>query len=692
MANTQSSFGELEIAHVLFLDLVGYSLEPMSEQSRLLSILHGLLRKTAAFARAERDQELLRLPTGDGMALVFWRNPVEPVECAVELSRCLQAQPSLKLRMGIHSGPVQRIEDINSSVNVAGTAMNLAQRVMDCGDAGHILMSSVVADLLRQAGLWLDHLRDLGLCTVKHGQRLRLFSLQGSDFGNPALPARLLMRSTEPVLFTRNAAPRLVLLHQKDLETDHALANQLRTELAGLGARVFVHRQIGPGLDWVQEVEQEIRSADAVVILLSEGAAHSETLASEVQTAREAAQQHGGKPRLIPVWIRAAGMVSTELGAMLAQIHYLRWDDRESAGALARQLLAALENRDAGVLVPPEQIEPPGGAVPLDSKFYVERTTDVALVQALGRGDSIVLLKGARQMGKTSLLARGLRRSRQAGATVVLTDFQKLNAADLQTPDALFQGLAQAMADQLDLDEPPAAAWKPLRGPSVNFERFLRRQVLGAISSPLVWGLDEVDRLFTCSFASEVFGLFRSWHNERALDPAGPWSRLTLVIAYATEAHLFITDVNQSPFNVGTRLALQDFSPEQVWDLNLRHGAPLGGEIEAARFYRLVGGQPFLVRCGLRELVARQLTIDGFEEQALRDDGLFGDHLRRMLVLLGKDAALRDAVRAVLRGLPCPDAESFYRLRSAGVMAGDSPHEVRLRCQLYATFLERHLR
>jgi hypothetical protein len=376
---------------------------------------------------------------------------------------------------------------------------------------------------------------------------------------------------------------------------------------------------------------------------------------------------------------------------MLASLHYLRWEAGMEVGGLARQLMSALHNRADSGLVRPEQIEPAGGAVPLDSKFYVERLTDGALAQAMQRGDSIVLLKGARQMGKTSLLARGLRQARQAGARVVLTDLQKLNAVDLQSPEAFFQGLAQAMADQLDLDDPPADAWNPRRGPSVNFERFLRRQVLAAVPGKLVWGLDEVDRLFSCPFASEVFGLFRSWHNERALDPEGPWSRLTLVIAYATEAHLFITDINQSPFNVGTRLALQDFTLEQVWDLNLRHGAPLASETEASRFYRLMGGQPFLVRCGLRELVARQLTIDAFEEQALRDDGLFGDHLRRMLVLLGKDAALCEAVRTVLRGLPCPDPESFYRLRSAGVMAGESPHEVRPRCQLYAMFLERHL-
>src|SRR5207302_5591608 len=134
--------------------------------------------------------------------------------------------------------------------------------------------------------------------------------------------------------------------------------------------------------------------------------------------------------------------------------------------------------------------------------------------------------------------------------------------------------------------------WNPRRGWNVNFERLLLREFLGPHVAPLVWGLDEVDRLFSCPFSNVVFGLFRSWHNERALNPEGPWRRLTLAIAYATEAHLFITDVNQSPFNVGTRLTLEDFTFEQVADLNDRYGAPLRDAAELARFVRLVGGHP----------------------------------------------------------------------------------------------------
>src|SRR5262245_3305688 len=220
-------------------------------------------------------------------------------------------------------------------------------------------------------------------------------------------------------------------------------------------------------------------------------------------------------------------------------------------------------------------LEPDGGAVPLASEFYIVRPTDAEFQTAIARRDSVVLVKGTRQVGKTSLLARGLQRAREAGAKVVITDFQCLSADCLESIGNLFLALAGLIADQLDLDVFPDQVWHPKLSPSINFERYLRREVLARFPSPIVWGVDEVDQLFTCDFGSEVFGLFRSWHNKRALDPQGPWHRLTLAIAYATEAHLFITNLNQSPFNVGTRLLLEDFTFEQIAELNRRYDSPL---------------------------------------------------------------------------------------------------------------------
>jgi DNA-binding winged helix-turn-helix (wHTH) protein len=339
----------------------------------------------------------------------------------------------------------------------------------------------------------------------------------------------------------------------------------------------------------------------------------------------------------------------------------------------------------------PWRLEPVGGAVPLNSRFYLVRRADEEFRSAIGRQESIVLVKGVRQVGKTSLLARGLQQARQQQARVVLTDFQMLNAADLSTIETLFLTLAGWIAYQLDLETTPRLSWDALSSPNLNFERFWREQVLEHISSPVVWGMDEVDRLFSRPFASEFFGLLRSWHNARALDPESPWQDLTLAIAYATEAHLFVTDLNQSPFNVGTRILLEDFTLEQTADLNSRYGSPLGEPGEVERFFRLVGGNPYLVRRGLHEMAGRGITLEALEAEADRDDGPFGDHLRRLLASLAQDAALTEVVRAVLRDQGSPTAESFYRLRSAGVLSGDAARLARPRCALYASFLARHL-
>ncbi|MGH9752452.1 MAG: AAA-like domain-containing protein [Blastocatellia bacterium] len=355
---------------------------------------------------------------------------------------------------------------------------------------------------------------------------------------------------------------------------------------------------------------------------------------------------------------------------------------REQAGGAISSVLAPAY----GV-----ELEPVGGAMPLDSQFYITRSADERFRAAIARRDSIVLVKGARQVGKTSLLARGLQQAREAGSRIVLTDLQMLNEADLASAKTLFLALAELIAYRLNLNICPRDVWDPLHSPNFNFERYLQRHALGASSTLIVWGVDEVDRLFSRPFASEVFGLFRSWHNARSLDPEGPWRRLTLVMAYATEAQLFITDLNQSPFNVGTRLTLEDFTLEQVADLNRRYGAPLRTSGDVKRYFGLVGGNPYLAQRGLYEMAQRRLALDELEARGASDDGPFGDHLRRMAAALAQDQTMRQAMIAVIDGGACPTVESFYRLRSAGLIAGDSAEEARPRSRLYAAYLKKRL-
>jgi TolB-like protein/class 3 adenylate cyclase/Tfp pilus assembly protein PilF len=191
---------ELEIAHVLFIDIVGYSKLLINEQRALLDKLNHVVRQTDQFRSAEGTGRLLKLPTGDGMALVFRNSPEAPVECALEISRALKEDPALKVRMGIHSGPINGVVDVDGKANVAGAGINTAQRVMDCGDAGHILLSRHVAEDLEQYSHWQPHLHDLGEFEVKHGTRVHVFNLYTDELGNPALPATLSAQTKpEPV-------------------------------------------------------------------------------------------------------------------------------------------------------------------------------------------------------------------------------------------------------------------------------------------------------------------------------------------------------------------------------------------------------------------------------------------------------------------------------------------------------------
>jgi tetratricopeptide (TPR) repeat protein/class 3 adenylate cyclase len=181
----------LEMAHVLFMDIVAYSRLPMDEQHEALHHLQEAVRETQEFERGKASDQLIRLPTGDGMALVFLGDVEAPVRCALELHRILRRWPEMQLRMGIHTGPVYLVDDINDARNVAGGGINIAQRVMDCGDGGHILISKTVADVLDQVSKWKTALHDLGAAEVKHGVRVRLYNLYTDEAGNPELPQKL---------------------------------------------------------------------------------------------------------------------------------------------------------------------------------------------------------------------------------------------------------------------------------------------------------------------------------------------------------------------------------------------------------------------------------------------------------------------------------------------------------------------
>jgi len=353
------------------------------------------------------------------------------------------------------------------------------------------------------------------------------------------------------------------------------------------------------------------------------------------------------------------------------------------------------------------KLEAVGGAMALDSPYYVVRAIDDDFLAAIEKRESIVLVKGSRQIGKTSLLARGLQKARETGAKVAFIDFQSLNFDKLKTIDDFFEALATQLIKRLKLKFSYKDCWDGISEGSDCFRDFII-EVLSQIPEQIVWGMDEVDRLFSCDYGSEVFGLFRYFHNARATEPDEPWKRLTLALAYATEARLFIKDANQSPFNVGIRLELTDFSLTEVDWLNQKikeecslPEAPLRNQSELEDFYALLNGHPFLVRASLDAMVRDNLTWAEYKEVILGESGLFGEHLRRILELLHRDEDMYEAVKSILSSKPFPAKDStgkpfpaediFYRLESSGLMTGKSSLTAKPRCRLYDGYLRKHL-
>jgi len=235
MEDDEKTKPRLEIAHVLFIDIVGYSKLLTDEQSEALQELNQIVRNTEAVREAEAAGHLIILPTGDGMALVFTGSVERPAECALEVSQALRAQPSLPVRMGIHSGPVHHVRDANARENISGVGINIARRVMDCGDAGHILVSKRFADDLAQHRRWQRYLHELGDVEVKHGVVVSLVNLYAERIGNPAPPACVAgVRRTEPGATTRKGlspVARAIFIIAALLLTQNMVKQRITDEL-----------------------------------------------------------------------------------------------------------------------------------------------------------------------------------------------------------------------------------------------------------------------------------------------------------------------------------------------------------------------------------------------------------------------------------------------------------------------------
>ena len=538
-------------------------------------------------------------------------------------------------------------------------------------------------------------------------------------------PAESELLVPEPLVQTEKRS-RIFISYKRDVEPDAPLAQEI-CEALQQHHDVFIDQKMLVGTRWAAQIEAELKAADGVIVLLSAHSVQSEMVEHEVELAHRFAQaaESGGYPRIFPVRVAYRQPFQYPLGAYLNPLNWAMWDGEEDTAGLIEELLRAIAGQSLSIaeaekpaLLQPELNEselseselsepmlseqlpspvpsaqpvplesPDQGTMALESRLYVQRAEDGRALRAVDAQEGTVIIKGARQMGKSSLLNRMMAGAVEKDSQVIFLDFQLFDQPALENRERFFRQFCTFLADELEMPNKLDTYWdEDLPLPKICTS-YMGRYLLKSLDGPMVLAMDEVDRVLNTSFRSDFFGMLRSWHNKRAMSKL--WRRFSQVLVISTEPYQLIADLNQSPFNVGQTLRLQDFSAAQVAALNGQHGSPLGaGELD--ELMRLLAGHPYLVRRALYLLATEEYTPTAFFAAATADEGPFGGHLRRHLFRLQGKADLIAGLLAVMRDNRCADEQLVWRLEGAGLVRRAEPKVVP-RCDLYATYFRKHL-
>ncbi|HEX7182082.1 MAG TPA: AAA-like domain-containing protein [Thermoanaerobaculia bacterium] len=501
---------------------------------------------------------------------------------------------------------------------------------------------------------------------------------------------------------TTPSLARVFLSYKRNAEPDERLAQQVLRSLSDKGYSVFIDRKLKIGQDWAGEIEAELRESDFLIVFLSEASSRSEMVKGEIEIARKHATT-AGKPRILPVRVTFTGALPYPLNAYLDRLQYALWQEEADTARLLEILHDALGGGDisspdvslaqapADGDLPPSYaapLPPPGGALDVDDPLYLERPPDRSALLLLPQRGQTVVIKGPRQMGKSSLLMRSVAAATRAGKRAVLLDFQLLDRETRESSNLFFRRFLASIVEQLELPDRVDELWDSGLANPQNCTRYFERQILSKIPEPLTLAIDEADALFGTDFLGDFFGMIRSWHNLRANPVKPAWKKLDLILVASTEPYMLIDRPHESPFNVGVMLALSDFAPEQVQELNRRHGSPLNGE-QLQQLATLLGGHPYLTRKALYSATKERRPGDLFA-QAIDDTGPFGDHLRYYLLRLQGKQELVTALFQIVQGRSCNDESLCYRLEGAGLVKRQAG-KVIPRCQLYADYFRERL-
>lgn len=505
---------------------------------------------------------------------------------------------------------------------------------------------------------------------------------------------------------------RIFISYKRDAIPDENLALEIYQQL-GQSHDVFIDQSMEIGTRWAERIEAELQRSDFLITFLSHQSIGSEMVQGEVETAHRLWKE-SGKPTILPVRLNFRAPFTYPLSAYLDPINWAFWEKPEDTPQMLDDLKRAIAGQalsidsdsakrnllnnstavDTATTIPqpspyaqPSLLELPEGTMDLESQFYIERHSDQIALSTIQRQGVTITIKGPRQMGKSSLLNRTMQAARNAGKQVVFLDFQLFDAQVLRDSDRFFREFCTWLTDELEVEDQVDKYWQRAVSNAQRCSRYMSRHLLKSVQAPVVLAMDEVESIFDASFRSDFFSMLRSWHNSRAIQPL--WKQLDLALITSTEPYQLIADLNQSPFNVGQIIELCDFTPEEVHDLNQRHGFPLNAKQEQ-KLLDLVKGQPFLVRKALYLVASKQLTIADLFAKATDDRGPFGAHLRYHLFRMNNKPELVNGLLQVIRRPSQLDEHIFFRLRGAGLVQRQG-QQVIPRCPLYAAYFQEHL-
>jgi hypothetical protein len=512
---------------------------------------------------------------------------------------------------------------------------------------------------------------------------------------------------------------RVFISYKRNAKPDEDVAMYLARFLSDQGKHAFIDQKLKVGMEWVNEIHDQIAQSDSLVVLLSPDSMKSDMVLEEVKFA-DLQWRETGRPRILPIRLGYAGPLPYPLDEYLRPLQYALWRSEADTPHVARRILNAMEGAEtsrryseasahatvqqtvskstvAGMPIaephsnfdPRLILEAPGGSVDLESPFYIERRADARLKRELDKAGTITTIRAPRQMGKTSLLVRGAEHARQRGSPILLFDFQMIDPTCLQSLDFFLHHIALRMAIALKIEtENVDKVWQIPLSPQDRLTRFLEDYVLHQTNPPIILAIDEADRLFEAPFRQEFFSLIRAWFTlMRGFNPI--WKRLNVAMVISTQPYLLIDDINQSPFNVGLKIDLDDFALEQVQDLNQRHGTPLN-EPELLDMMELLGGHPYLVRQAFYTLIDEGIAWAELARSAASESGPFSSHLRQYLWRLRDKPQFIEAIKNILYNKqPYADEVTLTRLNAAGLIRQDEGGRYHCRCQLYELYFRR---